>query len=144
VATLVVVVVVVVVVFIVVIVVPSVIPNMDKDTIPDHINPQYTHVPLPVLQMCQELSKILMIDAFGKRLFSWQKVIIAHRNLMTCPASGIPPWPTFLCAPPTGGGKSIARRDSFAAVKGNFSLCILPCSLLELIKLSRLIRIWPR
>jgi hypothetical protein len=45
----------------------STIPTMDEDTIPDHINPLYTSVPLSVLQMCQELSKISMIDAFGKR-----------------------------------------------------------------------------
>jgi superfamily II DNA helicase RecQ len=97
---------------------------MDQDTIPDHINPQYTHVPLPVLKMCQELSEISMVDAFGKRPFPWQKAIITHLNLMTCPTSGIPASPTFLCAP-TGGGKSIAR-DSFAAGQGNVSWCISP------------------
>jgi hypothetical protein len=97
---------------------------MDEDTIPDHINPLYTSVPLPVLQMCQELSEISMIDAFGKRPFPWQKAIITHLNLMTCPASGLPSSPTFLCAP-TGGGKSIAR-DSFAAGQGSVSWCISP------------------
>jgi hypothetical protein len=97
---------------------------MDEDTIPDHITPQYTSVPLPVLQMCQELSEISMIDAFGKRPFPWQKAIITHLNLMTCPTSGIPPSPTFLCAP-TGGGKSIAR-DSFSAGQGHISWCISP------------------
>jgi hypothetical protein len=86
---------------------------MDEDTIPDHVDPQGTHVPLQVLQMCQELSETLMFDAFGKRPFPWQKAIITHLNLMTCPASGIPPSPTFLCAP-TGGRKSTAR-DSFSA-----------------------------
>jgi hypothetical protein len=40
---------------------------MDEDTITDHLNPLYTYVPLSVLQMCQELSEISMIDAFGKR-----------------------------------------------------------------------------
>jgi hypothetical protein len=79
--------------------VPSTVPTMDEDTIPDHISPQYTSVPLPVLQMCQELSEILMVDAFGKKPFPWQKAIITHLNLMTCPTSGIPPSPTFLCAP---------------------------------------------
>jgi hypothetical protein len=54
----------------------------------------------------------------------WQKAIITHLNLMTCQASGIPPLPTFLCAP-TGGSKSIAC-DSFAAGQGSVSWCILP------------------
>jgi hypothetical protein len=40
---------------------------MDEDTIPDHIDPQHTHVPRQVLQMCQELSDVSMFDAFGKR-----------------------------------------------------------------------------
>jgi superfamily II DNA helicase RecQ len=97
---------------------------MDEDTIPDHISPHYTSVPLHVLRMCQELSEISMIDAFGKKPFPWQKAIITHLNLMTCPTSGIPPSPTFLCAP-TGGGKSIAR-DSFAAGQGHVSWCISP------------------
>jgi hypothetical protein len=97
---------------------------MDEDTIPDHVNPQYTDVPLQVLQMCQELSEISMFDAFGKRPFPWQRAIITHLNLMTCPASGIPPSPTFLCAP-TGGGKSIAR-DSFSAGQGFVSWTITP------------------
>jgi hypothetical protein len=97
---------------------------MDEDTIPHHISPQYTSVPLPVLQMCQELSEILMIDAFGKKPFPWQKAIITHLNLMTCPASCIPPSPTFLCAP-TSGGKLIAH-DSFAAGQGNVLWCISP------------------
>jgi hypothetical protein len=58
---------------------------MDEDTIPDHVDPQqHTHVPLQVLQMCQELSKMSMFDAFGKRPFPWQKAIITHLNLMTC------------------------------------------------------------
>jgi hypothetical protein len=75
--------------------------------------------------MCQELSEILMIDAFGKRSLPWQKAVITHLNSMTCPSSGIPPpLPTFLCAP-TGGGKLIAH-DSFAAGQGNVSWCILP------------------
>jgi hypothetical protein len=74
--------------------------------------------------MCQELSEISMVDAFGKKPFPWQKAIITHLNLMTCPTSGIPPSPTFLCAP-TGGGKLIAR-DSFAAGQGNVSWCISP------------------
>jgi hypothetical protein len=94
-------------------VVPSTISTMDKDTIPDHISPLYTSVPLPVLEMCQELSEISMIDAFGKKPFPWQKAIITYLKLMTCPTSGIPPSPTFLCAP-TDGDKSIAR-GSFAA-----------------------------
>jgi hypothetical protein len=38
--------------------------------------------------------------------------------------SGIPPSPTFLCAP-TGGGKLIAR-DSFSAGQGSVSWCISP------------------
>jgi hypothetical protein len=104
--------------------VPSTIPTMDKNTILDHLNPQYNHIPLPVLQMCQELNEILMIDVFGKSHFPWQKAIITHLNLMTCPTSGIPPSPTFLCAP-TGGGKLIAR-DYFVAEQGNISWCILP------------------
>jgi hypothetical protein len=84
---------------VVVVVVPSTIPNIDKNTIPDHLNPQYTHAPLPVLlQMCQELSEILMIDAFGKSPFPWQKTF-THLNFTACPTSGIPPLPTFLCAP---------------------------------------------
>jgi superfamily II DNA helicase RecQ len=74
--------------------------------------------------MCQELNEILMIDAFGKKPFPWQKAIITHLNLMTCPASGIPPSPIFLCAP-TGGGKSITR-DLFTAGQGNVSWCISP------------------
>jgi hypothetical protein len=83
----------------------STIPTMDKDTIPTISTlSTYTSVPLSVLQMCQELTEISMIDAFGKRPFPWQKAIIAHLNLMTCPASGIPLLPTFLCAP-TGGLK---------------------------------------
>jgi hypothetical protein len=52
-----------------VVVMPSIIPTMDENTTPNHINPQYTHAALSVLQMCQELSEILMIDAFGKRPF---------------------------------------------------------------------------
>jgi hypothetical protein len=97
----------VVVVVAVTVLVPSTIPTMDEDTIPDHINPQYTSVSLSVLQMCQELGEILMIDAFGKRLLSWQKAVITHLNLMTCPTSCIPPPPAFLCAP-TGRGKLIS------------------------------------
>jgi superfamily II DNA helicase RecQ len=112
------------VVVVVVVQLSSHLPTMDKNTIPDHLNPQYTHVPPPVLQMCQELSEILMINAFVKRPFPWQKAIITHLNLMACPSSGIPPSPTFLCAP-TGGGKLIAR-DSFAAGQGNVSWCISP------------------
>jgi hypothetical protein len=115
---------VVVVVVIAIVVVTSTIPIMDKVTIPNHINPQYTSVPLSVLQMCQELSEIPMIDAFGKRSFPWQKVIITHLNLMTCPTTGIPLLPTFLCAP-TGRGKLIAH-DSFSAGQGNVSWCISP------------------
>ena len=53
--------------------------------------------------MCQELSEISMFDAFGKRPFPWQRTIITHLNLMTCPTSGIPPSPTFLCTPAGGG-----------------------------------------
>jgi hypothetical protein len=97
---------------------------MDEDTIPDHVDPQCTHVPLQVLKMCQELSEMSMFDAFGKRPFPWQKAIITHLNLMTCPASGIPPSPTFLCAP-TGGGKSTAR-DSFSAGQGFVSWTVAP------------------
>jgi hypothetical protein len=89
---------------------------MDEDTIPDHIDPQHTHAPRQVLQMCQELSDMSMFDAFGKRPFPWQRAIITHLNLMTCPASGISPSPTFLCAP-TGGGKLTARA-SFSAGQG--------------------------
>jgi hypothetical protein len=74
--------------------------------------------------MCQEPIEILMIDAFGKRPFPWQKAIITHLNLMNWPTSDIPPSPTFLCAP-TGGGKSIAC-DYFAAGQGYISWCILP------------------
>jgi hypothetical protein len=48
--------------------VPSHLPTMEN-TIPDHVNPQYTQVPPPVLQMSQELSEISMIDAFGRGLF---------------------------------------------------------------------------
>ena len=95
---------------------PHTKPTMDEDTIPDHIDPQHTHAPRQLLQMCQELSDISMFDAFGKRPFPWQRAIITHLNLMTCPASGIPPSPAFLCAP-TGGGKSMAR-DSFSAGQG--------------------------
>jgi hypothetical protein len=65
-----------------------------------------------------------MIDAFGKNPFPWQKAIITHLNLMTCPASGIPPSPIFWCTP-TDGGKLIAR-SFLAAGQGNVSWCILP------------------
>jgi hypothetical protein len=65
-----------------------------------------------------------MFDAFGKSPFPWQRAIITHLNLMTCPSSGIPPLPTFLCAP-TGGGKSMAR-DYFAAGQGSVSWFISP------------------
>jgi hypothetical protein len=90
--------------------------------------------------MCQELSEILMIDAFGKRPFPWQKAIITHLNLMTFPTFGIPPLPgtTFLCAP---RGKSIAH-NYFAAGQGNVSWCIFPCYPLELAKLSISMRTW--
>jgi hypothetical protein len=74
--------------------------------------------------MCQELSEILMIDAFGKKPFPWQKAIITHLNLMTWQSSGIPPSSTFLCAP-TGGGK-LTTHASFAAGQGNISWCISP------------------
>ena len=89
---------------------------MDEDTTPNHVNPQRADAPLQVLQMRQELSEMSMFDAFGKRPFPWQRAITTHLNLMTCPASGIPPSPAFLCAP-AGGGKSIAR-DSFSAGQG--------------------------
>jgi hypothetical protein len=69
-----------------------------------------------MLQMSQELSDVSMFDAFGKRPFPWQRAIITHLNLMTCPASGIPPSPAFSCAP-AGGGKSTARA-SFSAGQG--------------------------
>jgi hypothetical protein len=36
---------------------------MDEDTIPDHVDPQHTHVPRQLLQMCQELSDASMFDA---------------------------------------------------------------------------------
>jgi hypothetical protein len=57
---------------VVVVVVPRNVPNMDKNTIPDHINPLYTHMSLPVLQIWQELSEISMIDAYGKSPFPLQ------------------------------------------------------------------------
>ena len=81
------------------------------------------HIPFAVLQMCQELSEMSMFGAFGKRPFPWQRAIITHLNLMTCPTSGIAPLCTFLCAP-TVEGKSIAR-DSFAAGQGRVSWCCL-------------------
>jgi hypothetical protein len=87
----------------------------------DHINLVYPRTTASA-KMCQNWQN--MVDAFGKRPFPWQKAIITHLNLMTCPTSGIPASPTFLCAP-TGGGKSIAR-DSFAAGQGNVSWCISP------------------
>jgi hypothetical protein len=65
-----------------------------------------------------------MIDAFGKSHFLWQKAIVTHLNLMTCPTSGIPPLATFVCAP-MGRGKLIAHVF-FAAGQGNVSWCISP------------------
>jgi hypothetical protein len=97
---------------------------MDEDTIPDHVDPQRAHVPPQALQTRQELSNALTFDPFGKRPFPWQRAIIAHLNLMTCPASGVPPWPTFFCAP-AGGGKSMVR-DSFSAGQGFVSWTVTP------------------
>jgi hypothetical protein len=37
-------------------------PAMDEDTTPGQRVPQRTHAPLPVLQLCQELSEMLLDD----------------------------------------------------------------------------------
>jgi hypothetical protein len=44
---------------------------MDEGTIPDHVDPQRAHVPIPASQLCQELSEMSVIAAFGKRPFPW-------------------------------------------------------------------------
>ena len=71
---------------------------MDEDTIPDHVNPQHTDVPLPVLQMCQELSEISMFDAFLWNVVIFDLSTSLERNRIPA-ASSDGPRRKRLCVP---------------------------------------------
>jgi hypothetical protein len=64
---------------------------------------------------------------------SMAKAIITHLNLMTCLPLCIPASPTFLCAPP----EESRLHVTLSLLDGQRFLVFSPCSLLELIKLSK-------